>query len=50
MTEAEKEIERVIQEIKYLRQMKKKRLYESARRAQKAKTEIVAASKDENVS
>lgn len=45
MTEAEKELEVILQKIRYDRQMQKKRLYESARRAQK---KTVAASKEVN--
>jgi hypothetical protein len=50
MTEAEKELEVVLQKIRYDRQMQKKRLYESAKRARKAEFKTVAASKETNVS
>ncbi len=35
MTEADKEIERVIKEVKYERQMKRKRMYDAAIRARR---------------
>jgi hypothetical protein len=37
MTEQEKELERVLKKIRYDRQMQRKRLYDQARRANKAK-------------
>jgi hypothetical protein len=44
MTEHDKEYERILREIRYERQMKRKRLYEQAARTRKAKT--VDASKE----
>ena len=44
MTEPEKDYDRIIREIRYERQMKRKRLFEQAARARKSKT--VAASKE----
>ena len=49
MTEDENEIEAVMRKIRYERQMQKKRLYDSARRAQKEELKMVAASKENNV-
>ena len=49
MTDDEKELEAILQKIRYERQMKKKRMYDSARRARKAESKIVAASKETNV-
>jgi len=46
MTEPEKDYDRILREIRLDRHMKKKRLFEQAKRANKSKT--VAASKEEN--
>jgi hypothetical protein len=46
MTEHDKEFERILREIRLDRHMKKKRLFEQAKRARK--NETVAASKEEN--
>lgn len=48
MTEEDAELERVLKKIRYERQMKRKRMYESAIRARKAESKTVAASKETN--